>query len=63
MIPTGEKGSINDLCKRAIENPSEVAYELKYKLNVGLNVIHTLEKYGYDKVAIKFAKSLIENQL
>jgi hypothetical protein len=58
-IPDGEKGSQNDLTKRALNDPDFTAMELFGKPKVCINVISNLEQYAGADIALSFAKKVI----
>lgn len=58
-IPSGEKGSINELSKRALDEPDNLVFEICDKPTVCLNVISNLEQYAGAEIALSFAKKII----
>ena len=64
-FPTGgEEGSILDLCRRylASDYPQSIAWEVCKKPKVCLNMISTLQQYGSDKIALRFAEEVLRQQ-
>jgi hypothetical protein len=63
-IPSGEPNSINELTKKALEDPdlySMVIFDMGK--DICINVIINLEKYAGERAALSFSKKIIKNLL
>ena len=64
-FPTeGEEGSILDRCRKYLysDYPQSVAWDVCKKPKVCLNMISTLQQYGGDKIALRFAQEVLRQQ-
>ena len=59
-IPSGKKGSINDLAMRSLEDREGVIMEVCDKPYVALNIIDTLQNHVSSEEALNFATDYIK---
>ena len=59
-IPSGEKGSINDMTRAALDDDMDFVAMMMRSSDQALNVMWNIEKYAGPEKALEFASKVIK---